>query len=135
MDFAINCSSERNLITLWNCWLRVFFILYRLKRGSLKLFQSKNTLEKQCTRLNAKRRVCDKRSGHLRNDYLLLLSSSNAHQNRLFNTDLPYIMQVSFIKCNIYLSIYLYIYSHGWIWMKLGHNDPWWGHFGCVPKF
>ncbi|XP_071847728.1 F-BAR and double SH3 domains protein 2-like isoform X4 [Apostichopus japonicus] len=65
----------------------------RLRKGSLKLFQSKNTLEKTCARLGAKRSVNDKRSAHLRNDYLFQIASSNAHQLRLFNTDLPYIMQ------------------------------------------
>lgn len=65
----------------------------RLKKGSLKLFQSKNTLGKNCTRLNAKKSVCDKRSAHLRNDYLFHLSAANAHQNRLFNVDLPHIME------------------------------------------
>ncbi|XP_022091535.1 F-BAR and double SH3 domains protein 2-like isoform X2 [Acanthaster planci] len=64
----------------------------KLKKGSLKFFQSKTTLEKQMAKLAARRETCDRRSAHMRNDYLLAITSANAHQQRFYCIDLPHVM-------------------------------------------
>ncbi|XP_038063071.1 F-BAR and double SH3 domains protein 2-like isoform X2 [Patiria miniata] len=64
----------------------------KLKKGSLKFFQSKSALERQMSKLTARRETCDRRSAHMRNEYLLAITAANAHQQRYYSTDLPYIM-------------------------------------------
>ncbi|XP_033631874.1 F-BAR and double SH3 domains protein 2-like isoform X2 [Asterias rubens] len=64
----------------------------KVKKGSLKLFQTKSALERQCSKLCIRRDTCDRRSAHMRNEYLLSITTANSHQQRYFSTDLPYFM-------------------------------------------
>ncbi|XP_071786557.1 F-BAR and double SH3 domains protein 2-like isoform X3 [Asterias amurensis] len=64
----------------------------KVKKGSLKLFQTKSALERQYSKLCTRRDTCDRRSAHMRNEYLLSITTANSHQQRYFSTDLPYFM-------------------------------------------
>ena len=46
-----------------------------------------------------KRETCDKRSAHMRNEYMLTIAAANVHQQRYYSTDLPYVMHVSVWVC------------------------------------
>ncbi|XP_070554041.1 F-BAR and double SH3 domains protein 2-like isoform X2 [Ptychodera flava] len=61
----------------------------RLKKGSVKIFQSKGTLEKNCAKLASKRDQCNRRSTFARNEYIINMSGANAHQTRYHSVDLP----------------------------------------------
>ncbi|XP_071500036.1 uncharacterized protein [Diadema antillarum] len=65
----------------------------RLNKGSTKFFQSRSSLEKTTAKLVSRRKTCDRRSAHMRNEYLLCVAAANAHRKRLFETDVPYVME------------------------------------------
>ena len=58
------------------------------KKDMSSLFKSKAALKKQAGLLSAKEDELNIRSTGARNDYILNLSSSNAHQERYYNYDL-----------------------------------------------
>ncbi|XP_047234910.1 F-BAR and double SH3 domains protein 2-like [Girardinichthys multiradiatus] len=57
-------------------------------KSKLSLFQSRSSLQRASVKLKTKRSECNSKATHARNDYLLTLASSNAHQQRYYSTDL-----------------------------------------------
>ena len=55
--------------------------------------------------LGSRRDLCEEKSTHARNSYLLQLASANAHQNRYFHVDLKSVIKV--IYAQIHVSIHL----------------------------
>ena len=55
----------------------------------LSLFQSKTTLKKAAKNLAIKQEETDIRSVGARNDYILSVSATNAHQECYYKNDLP----------------------------------------------
>lgn len=60
----------------------------KLKRKKGSFFQSITSLQKNSARVTSRKEQLEERSTGARNDYLLSLASSNAHQNRYFTVDL-----------------------------------------------
>lgn len=48
--------------------------------------------------LGSRRELCEEKSTHARNAYLLQLASANAHQNRYFHVDLQNVVKVRFFS-------------------------------------
>ncbi|XP_076071244.1 F-BAR and double SH3 domains protein 2-like isoform X2 [Mytilus galloprovincialis] len=61
----------------------------RLSRKSTGIFTSLASLQKNCAKLNTRRDGCEVKSTNSRNEYLLCLAASSAHQHRYYSTDLP----------------------------------------------
>uniref|UniRef100_A0A8C1JIC2 FCH and double SH3 domains 2 n=1 Tax=Cyprinus carpio TaxID=7962 RepID=A0A8C1JIC2_CYPCA len=61
-------------------------------KSKLSLFQSRSSLKRASVKLKAKKNEWKSKATQARNDYLLTLSATNAHQDRYYETDL--IMQV-----------------------------------------
>lgn len=61
----------------------------RLSKKSTGIFTSLASLQKNCAKLNTRRDACEVKSTNARNEYLLCLAASNAHQHRYYTTDLP----------------------------------------------
>lgn len=62
----------------------------KLKKKKGNIFQSISSLQKTSAKLGSRRDLCEEKSTHARNSYLLQLASANAHQNRYFNVDLQH---------------------------------------------
>ncbi|KAG8224232.1 hypothetical protein J437_LFUL002688, partial [Ladona fulva] len=60
----------------------------KLKKKKGSFFQSITSLQKNSAKISSKRDASDQRSTGARNEYLLMLSAANAHQNRYFVVDL-----------------------------------------------
>ncbi|KAL8570284.1 hypothetical protein ACOMHN_011306 [Nucella lapillus] len=58
-------------------------------------------------KLRSRREACDNRSTAARNEYLLAMAGSNAHQIRFYSTDLPDLMKT--LDCDIYERIQEYL--------------------------
>ncbi|XP_071127276.1 F-BAR and double SH3 domains protein 2-like isoform X2 [Mytilus edulis] len=61
----------------------------RLSRKSTGIFTSLASLQKNCAKLNTRRDGCEVKSTNSRNEYLLCLAASSAHQHRYYSTNLP----------------------------------------------
>jgi len=61
----------------------------KLKKGQLKLFQTKSNAERRLQKIQERMNTCEKRLAICRNDYLLNLAAVNAHHQRYYSTDLP----------------------------------------------
>ncbi|XP_077983654.1 F-BAR and double SH3 domains protein 2-like [Glandiceps talaboti] len=72
----------------------------KLKRGSVKIFQSKAALEKNCAKLATKRDLCNRRSTFARNEYIINTSAANAHQKRYYSKDIPELIET--LDGNVY---------------------------------
>ncbi|CAG0915479.1 unnamed protein product [Notodromas monacha] len=72
----------------------------RLKRKKGHFFQSLSSLQKNSAKFTAKKEACDERSTSARNQYLLQLAASNAHQKRFYNVDLPQVLKA--LECDVY---------------------------------
>ncbi|RXN13164.1 F-BAR and double SH3 domains 2-like protein [Labeo rohita] len=57
-------------------------------RSKLSLFQSRSSLKRASVKLKAKKNEWKSKATQARNDYLLSLSATNAHQDRYYETDL-----------------------------------------------
>ncbi|XP_017563244.1 F-BAR and double SH3 domains protein 2 [Pygocentrus nattereri] len=57
-------------------------------KSKLSLFQSRSSLKRASVKLKAKRNECNSKATHARNEYLLTLAATNAHQGRYYGTDL-----------------------------------------------
>lgn len=57
-------------------------------KSKLSLFQSRSTLKRASVKLKAKKNEWKCKATQARNDYLLTLSATNAHQDRYYETDL-----------------------------------------------
>ncbi|XP_046390282.1 protein nervous wreck isoform X1 [Ischnura elegans] len=60
----------------------------KLKKKKGSFFQSITSLQKNSAKISSKRDASDQKSAGARNDYLLSLAATNAHQNRYFVVDL-----------------------------------------------
>lgn len=60
----------------------------KLKKKKGSFFQSITSLQKNSARVTSRKEELEEKSTGARNDYLLSLASSNAHQNRYFTVDL-----------------------------------------------
>ncbi|XP_071439779.1 protein nervous wreck isoform X3 [Hetaerina americana] len=60
----------------------------KLKKKKGSFFQSITSLQKNSAKISSKRDASDQKSTGARNDYLLSLAATNAHQNRYFVVDL-----------------------------------------------
>ncbi|XP_061485047.1 F-BAR and double SH3 domains protein 2 [Rhineura floridana] len=80
-------------------------------KSKLSLFQSRISLQKASVKLKARRSECNSKATHARNDYLLTLAATNAHQDRYYQTDLVNIMKA--LDGNVYdhLKDYLMAFS------------------------
>ena len=67
----------------------------RLKKKDVKFFESVSSLEKTHKKCSDRLKACQKRTTVARNDYLLSLSSTNAHLQQHATKDFPQIMLVS----------------------------------------
>lgn len=63
-------------------------------KSKLSLFQSRSSLQRASVKLKAKRTESNCKATQARNDYILTLAAANAHQQRYYNTDLIYCIQV-----------------------------------------
>ncbi|XP_068201144.1 protein nervous wreck isoform X8 [Palaemon carinicauda] len=79
----------------------------KLKRKKGSLFQSIQSLQKNSAKFSAKRDACDEKSAGARNDYLLTLSSSNAHQRRYYEIDFERILRT--MECEMYDKVAEYL--------------------------
>ncbi|XP_071544056.1 protein nervous wreck [Panulirus ornatus] len=79
----------------------------KLKRKKGSLFQSIHSLQKNSAKFSAKRDVCDEKSAGARNDYLLTLASSNAHQRRYYEIDFERILRT--MECDMYDKVAEYL--------------------------
>lgn len=79
----------------------------KLKRKKGSLFQSIHSLQKNSAKFSAKRDVCDEKSAGARNDYLLSLASSNAHQRRYYEIDFERILRT--MECDMYDKVAEYL--------------------------
>ncbi|XP_071951653.1 F-BAR and double SH3 domains protein 2-like [Antedon mediterranea] len=81
----------------------------RLKKGTVRFYQSRSNLEKTCAKLTSRSDACEKRSCHARNEYLLALGAANAHQVRYHTIDLKELLNTLdgdfYKKIKNYLSI------------------------------
>jgi len=66
----------------------------KLKKGQLKLFQTKSNAERRLQKIQERMNTCEKRLAICRNDYLLNLAAVNAHHQRYYSTDLPELIAV-----------------------------------------
>nr|XP_006824876.1 PREDICTED: FCH and double SH3 domains protein 2-like [Saccoglossus kowalevskii] len=66
----------------------------KLKKGSLKIFQSRTALEKNCAKLEAKRDLYNRRSTFARNEYLINMAAANCHQTRFYLVDFPKLLEI-----------------------------------------
>ncbi|XP_041357281.1 protein nervous wreck-like isoform X2 [Gigantopelta aegis] len=66
----------------------------KLKRKSTGLFQSKTSLQKNCSKLKSRKDHIEVRATASRNEYLLSLAAANAHHIRYYSTDLPDLIKV-----------------------------------------
>ncbi|KAG1970245.1 F-BAR and double SH3 domains protein [Pimephales promelas] len=57
-------------------------------KSKLSLFQSRSSLKRASVKLKAKKNEWKSKATQARNDYLLTLSATNAHQDRYYETDL-----------------------------------------------
>lgn len=65
----------------------------KLKKKKGNIFQSMSSLQKTSAKLGSRRDLCEEKSTHARNSYLLQLASANAHQNRYFHVDLKSVIK------------------------------------------
>jgi len=65
----------------------------KLKKKKGNIFQSMSSLQKTSAKLGSRRDLCEEKSTHARNSYLLQLASANAHQNRYFHVDLKTVIK------------------------------------------
>jgi len=65
----------------------------KLKKKKGNIFQSMSSLQKTSAKLGSRRNLCEEKSTHARNSYLLQLASANAHQNRYFHVDLKNVIK------------------------------------------
>jgi hypothetical protein len=72
----------------------------KLKKKKGSFFQSITSLQKNSARVTSRKEQLEEKSTGARNDYILSLSSANAHQNRYFTTDLQATMQT--MEYNVY---------------------------------
>ncbi|XP_064117381.1 protein nervous wreck-like isoform X7 [Macrobrachium nipponense] len=79
----------------------------KLKRKKGSLFQSIQSLQKNSAKFSAKRDACDEKSAGARNDYLLTLSSCNAHQRRYYEIDFERILRT--MECDMYDKVAEYL--------------------------
>ena len=66
----------------------------RLKKKDVKFFESVSGLEKTHKKASDRLKSCQKRTTVARNDYILSLTTTNAHLGRHATKDLPQIMLV-----------------------------------------
>ncbi|KAK2704358.1 protein nervous wreck-like isoform X2 [Artemia franciscana] len=72
----------------------------KLKKKKGGLFSSVSSLQKSSQKLGSRKNLCDEKSASARNEYILALAASNAHQDRYFNTDLKEALQM--LEANVY---------------------------------
>ncbi|CAD5120278.1 DgyrCDS8847 [Dimorphilus gyrociliatus] len=65
----------------------------KVQKRSTGLFTSMAQLQQKSAKLNARRETCDQKANIVRNDYILNIAASNAHQKRYFYVELPQLMQ------------------------------------------
>ncbi|KAK2176270.1 hypothetical protein NP493_673g01034 [Ridgeia piscesae] len=65
----------------------------KVKHKTTKLFTSFASLQKNCTKLSQRKEVCEHRATVARNDYVLNLGATNAHQRRFYGIDLPQLIK------------------------------------------
>lgn len=76
-------------------------------KSKLSLFQSRSSLQRASVKLKAKRTECNSKATHARNDYLLTLAATNAHQQRYYDTDLTDCIKVLDGKIHEHVKDYL----------------------------
>ncbi|XP_045134770.1 protein nervous wreck-like isoform X23 [Portunus trituberculatus] len=79
----------------------------RLKRKKGSIFQSIQSLQKNSAKFSAKRDACDEKSTGARNDYLLTLAASNAHQRRYYEVDFERFLRT--MECDMYDKVAEYL--------------------------
>ncbi|KAK8388013.1 hypothetical protein O3P69_020117 [Scylla paramamosain] len=79
----------------------------RLKRKKGSIFQSIQSLQKNSAKFSAKRDACDEKSAGARNDYLLTLAASNAHQRRYYEVDFERFLRT--MECDMYDKVAEYL--------------------------
>lgn len=65
----------------------------KLKRKKGGFFQTLSSVQKNSAKFSSKREACDTKSTGARNEYLLALAATNAHQRRYHEVDLPELMR------------------------------------------
>ena len=81
----------------------------RLKKKDVKFFESVSSLEKTHKKYSDRLKSCQKRTTVARNNYILSLSTTNAHLKRHSDKSFPQIMLVS------RMTPYMYIFFFG-VW-------------------
>jgi len=66
----------------------------KIRKGTIGLFSSKAKQEKTLSKANERREIAEKRSTSARNDYLLYIAATNAHQMKYYALDLPDLIAV-----------------------------------------
>ncbi|XP_050733609.1 protein nervous wreck-like isoform X14 [Eriocheir sinensis] len=79
----------------------------KLKRKKGSIFQSISSLQKNSAKFSAKRELCDEKSAGARNEYLLSLVSSNAHQRRYYEVDFERILRT--MECEMFDKVAEYL--------------------------
>ena len=74
------------------------FSLNRIRKGDRKLFESTQSLEKTYTKFAERLKQCQMKTTVARNDYLLAITTTNAHLYKHGSEDLPALMRVM-IRC------------------------------------
>lgn len=74
----------------------------RLSKKSTGIFTSLASLQKNCAKLNTRRDACEVKSTNSRNEYLLCLAASNAHQHRYYSTDLPDLIDATILDGDMF---------------------------------
>ncbi|MPC45528.1 F-BAR and double SH3 domains protein 2 [Portunus trituberculatus] len=80
-------------------------VILKRKKGSI--FQSIQSLQKNSAKFSAKRDACDEKSTGARNDYLLTLAASNAHQRRYYEVDFERFLRT--MECDMYDKVAEYL--------------------------
>ncbi|XP_052228176.1 F-BAR and double SH3 domains protein 2-like isoform X2 [Dreissena polymorpha] len=82
----------------------------KLNRKSKGIFTSLASLQKNYAKLKSRMESCESRSTDSRNEYLLCMAASNAHNVRYYSTDLPNLIEVLdgeiFERIQEYFAIY-----------------------------
>ena len=71
----------------------------RIRKGDRKLFESSQSLEKTYNKCAERLKQCQKKIAVARNDYLLAITTTNAHLHRHSTEDLPALMKVCVCVC------------------------------------
>uniref|UniRef100_A0A671LEH3 FCH and double SH3 domains 2 n=1 Tax=Sinocyclocheilus anshuiensis TaxID=1608454 RepID=A0A671LEH3_9TELE len=89
------CFSLLLFLFLW--YFSIIPLYLYNTRSKLSLFQSRSSLKRASVKLKAKKNEWKLKATQARNDYLLTLSTTNAHQDRYYETDLIIqVLDVSF---------------------------------------